>query len=138
MNYSTYNPNTGNVGPRFEQSSAATLNSGWEWSSNTTNNSATGGSTTAFTLTANNWYYTVYSNNNGTVGAYLNNVLISSNTGANGFITTYSDVNLGRGFILDTSRYFSGYISIFKVYNRALTATEINKNWNVQKQKYGL
>lgn len=33
---------------------------------------------------------------------------------------------------------FDGYLSVVRVYNRALTATEITKNWNAQKNYFGL
>lgn len=138
MNYNTYFPNQGNAGPRLEQSSVATLNSGWAWSGNTSNNSIYQGQATAYTLYANNWYNAIFVNNNGTVTAYLNNIAISTSGSPNGFITTYADVNIGRGFSLDSSRYFGGYISIFRIYNRALTSLEVEQNYNIQKGRFGL
>ena len=33
---------------------------------------------------------------------------------------------------------FDGYISVVRVYNRALTPAEITKNWNAQKSYFGL
>lgn len=139
MNYNTYYPNQGNAGPRLEQSSAASLNSGWVWSGNTSNNSLYQGQTTAYTLYANNWYNAVYVNNNGTVNTYLNNTLITSNqSSAYGFVTTYGDANIGRGFSLAGNRYFGGYISIFRIYGRALTTSEVLQNYNAQKGRFGL
>ena len=36
------------------------------------------------------------------------------------------------------SRYWDGDIDIVKIYNRALTATEILQNFNAHKSRYGL
>jgi len=138
MNYNTYYPNQGNAGPRLEQSSVATFNSGWAWSGNTSNNSIYQGQSTAYTLYANNWYNAIYANNNGTVTAYLNGVAISSTSSPNGFITTYGDVNIGRGFSLAGNRYFGGYISIFRIYGRSLITSEVLQNYNAQKSRFGL
>jgi hypothetical protein len=137
MNYSTYG-STGNVGPRLEQNSNGTSNTGWVYGGNTSNNSIYNGQNTNYTIYANNWYSAVWTNNNGNVSYYLNNTLINTQTSPNGFITTFGDVNIGRGFSLAGNRYFNGYISMFKIYNKAMTSTEVGINWNVQKSRFGL
>lgn len=136
MNYSTYNPNTGNVGPRLEQFSDNTFN--WVWSGNTSNNSIYQ-FTTPTAILANQFYHTVFTLNSGTVNAYKNGVLINSNVASpNGYITTFGDVNIGRGFILDPSRYFAGTVPVFKIYNRALSASEVLSNFNHYKTRFNI
>jgi len=136
MNYSTYNPNTGNVGPRMEQFSDNTFN--WVWSGNTSNNGIYN-YTTPSALLANRFYHTVFTLNSGTVNTYKNGVIQDSNVASpNGYITTFGDVNIGRGFILDPSRYFAGTVPVFKIYNRALSAAELTQNYNATKSRFGL
>jgi hypothetical protein len=126
MNYSTYSPNTGNVGPRLEQFSSGEMQ--WVWSGNTTNNYIYNNSITT-PLLANRWYHTIFTLNSGTYNWYVNSTLINTGGSAQGYITTYSDVNLGRGFVLDPARYFSGLINSSRIYNKALSQTDIKQNY---------
>jgi hypothetical protein len=138
MNYSTYFPNQGNAGPRLEMNSAG--ESGWNFSGNTTNNAIFTGMSPVYYIANNIWYHSVWSiNSSGLVNTWLNGVQYAvNNTSPFGYQTSYADVSLGRGFILDTSRYFSGRIPIFRVYSRALSMAEVVQNYNVQKQRFGL
>jgi hypothetical protein len=136
MNYSTYNPNTGNVGPRLEQFSDGTFN--WVWSGNTSSNSLYN-ATTPTSISANTFYHTVFTLGGGVVNTYKNGALINSNVSSpQGYITTFGDVNVGRGFILDPSRYFAGRVPVFKIYNRTLTATEVTNNYLAYKTRFNL
>jgi hypothetical protein len=138
MNYNTYYPNQGNAGPRLEMNSVG--ESGWNFSGNTSNNSIFNGMSPVYNIVANTWYHAVWSiTSSGGVNSWLNGVQYSSNgSSANGYLTTYGDVSLGRGFSLDSSRYFSGRIPIFRIYSRALSMAEVVQNYNVQKQRFGL
>ena len=136
MNYSTYSGVSGNVGPRFEQFSDGTAN--WVWSG-VTNANDPYNYTTAFPLSANTWYHTVFTMNGGIVNTYVNGNIQNSNISSpNGYVTTFGDPNLGRGFVLAGNRYFSGKISNTKIYNRALTAAEISQNFNALRGRYGI
>ena len=126
MNYSTYNPNTGNVGPRLEQTSGAGIN--WIWSGNTTNNNIYN-FTPQISISSNKWYHTVFTLNSGNYNWYLNGNLEYSGTSPQGYVTTYGDVNLGRGFILDPSRYFSGLESSARIYSRTLSTSDVKQNY---------
>ena len=126
MNYSTYNPNTGNVGPRLEQYSTSQIV--WIWSGNTTNNNIYN-FTALENISANRWYHTVFTLNSGAWQWHLNGTLIQSGTSPQGYITTYGDVNLGRGFILDPSRYFSGLESSARIYSRTLSTSDVKQNY---------
>jgi hypothetical protein len=135
MNYSTYNPNTGNVGPRLEQISGTGII--WVWSGNTTNNSIYN-LTSQYLISANKWYHTVFTLNSGTWNWYINGTLIDNGGSPQGYITTFGDVNIGRGFVLDPSRYYSGNIPSVKIYNKALSVSEVLQNYNATKTRYGL
>ena len=135
MNYTTYTGISGNVGPRFEQFTDGTAN--WVWSGVTTANDPAS-FTTPFPLSANTWYHTAFVMNNGTVNTYVNGLIQNSNVSSpNGYVTTFGDPNLGRGFVLAGTRYFSGKIGSFRIYNRALTAAQVYQNYNATNYKYG-
>ena len=77
--------------------------------------------------------------NGGIVNTYVNGNIQNSNISSpNGYVTTFGDPNLGRGFVLAGNRYFSGKISNTKIYNRALSAAEISQNFNALRGRYGL
>ena len=136
MNYSTYTGVTGNVGPRFEQNSSGTA--GWVWSG-VTNATNPFNNSSAVALSANTWYHTMFTMNNGIVNTYVNGVVLDLNiSSSSGYVTTFGDPNLGRGFVLAGNRYFSGKISNFKIYSRALSATEVAQNFNALRARFSI
>lgn len=136
MNYGNYG-STGNVGPRLEQSTGGA--SGWVWSGNTSNNSLLTGQSTTYSISANTWYNATWVNDNGTVAVYLNGVATQTGISSTyGFITTYGAASIGRGFHLDSSRYFAGRVGGVKIYSRALSAAEVSQNFNATRDRYGV
>jgi hypothetical protein len=136
MNYLTYSPTTGNVGPRLEQQTNGYLT--WYWSGNTTDNNTRNSAIVTTNLIVNTWYQAVFTLTSGAFILYLNGTQTNSGTSPQGYITTYGSVNLGRGFVLDSSRYFTGSESILRIYNRTLTTDEVLQNYNAQKSRFGL
>jgi len=70
---------------------------------------------------------------------YLNGVQGNSNTPTNSYITWNNEpLNLGAltGYFIPLA--FNGKISNGKVYNRALSATEITQNFNALRGRYGI
>jgi hypothetical protein len=110
---------------------------------------------TASTTIATNTYYHVVLNKNTSTGLleiYLNGVLSGSQTfdpvtygqwssagnyiGANSLdIGKSTNMTSGQGWATD---YFSGVIPVAKVYNRALSATEVKQNFNALRGRYGI
>lgn len=136
MNYTTYSPNTGNVGPRLEQYSNGTIST--VWSGNTTNNNLYN-NTNQFSISANRYNHFVMTCSGGTMNFYLNGQLVQSGvSSAQGYVTSFADARIGVGFALDGSRYFRGKIPKFAVYNRVLTSSEVLRNYNSAKSRYGL
>lgn len=88
----------------------------------------------------NNWYQIVYTydSNTRTSNIYKNGVLVNSNTltGLSNYLIDSSTANfqqmgwnsLGRGMLLNDAL----------IYNRALSLAEIQQNFNVLKNRYGL
>lgn len=136
MNYANYG-STGNVGPRLEQSTGGAT--GWVWSGNTSNNSLAIGQSVSYNISANTWYNATWVNDNGTVAVYLNGVATQTGISSTyGFITTYGAASIGRGFHLDSSRYFAGRVGTVKIYSKVLSATEILQNFNATRDRYGV
>ena len=69
---------------------------------------------------------------------YVNGVLYSTINNSSMFTNTLNK-NMIIGYFGDTSAgYFSGKISSTRIYNRALTTTEITQNFNSTKSRFGL
>ena len=71
---------------------------------------------------------------NRTIKYYRNGNLITTATGSTN--PTFAWTNLTFGVINLSSGPYSGKISIIKIYNRALTATEIQQNYLATKSRY--
>jgi hypothetical protein len=122
MNYSTY-PGVGNCGPRLELPY-------WVWSNSTTSSGPLQVASLG-AISTNVWYYTAFTMNNGTVNVYVNSNRTDTNIPSTaGYLTTFGSVVLGTGFQLDTNRYFHGSIANFKIYRKALSASECLQNFN--------
>ena len=92
----------------------------------------------SWTATAGVWYNVVFKRESGTCSMYINNTL----TGTPFTMTT--DINLTNTnlFLMrsqhTTGQFLDGKISTFSIYNRALTASEIQQNYNALKGRFGL
>jgi hypothetical protein len=84
------------------------------------------------------WYQIVVScDANQVVRIYLNNTLISTtNTTGAPPSSSGNGIRLMRRW--DDPDYVGGRLSIVNIYDRALTATEINSNWYENKDRFGL
>lgn len=87
------------------------------------------------TLSLNTWYFgaTTYSSTTGWK-LYLNGVEDGSSVDTTTF-TGNQEILVGA---YGAGNYFTGRIGLVQVYNRALTASEILKNYNSTKKRYGL
>jgi hypothetical protein len=87
-------------------------------------------------LNLNTWYHVVGINQAG-VGSkiYLNGIL--DGTGSEIDITS-SLHSLNFGYAPEQIlQYFSGKLSVIRIYNKALTDTEVSQNFNAHKARYG-
>jgi hypothetical protein len=80
----------------------------------------------------NNICYT-YTQSSGTASIYKNGILQGSGNIAS-FIGT-TNILIGRSL---GGGYFVGNGSIYKIYNRVLSASEVAQNYNAQKSRFGL
>jgi hypothetical protein len=92
------------------------------------------------TLADNNWHHalvTVSNLNSSPSGSlYLDGVLASTDTGTTGATTRTSwDTDLRMGRPGASTRYFNGRIDEVRIYNRALSADEVARLYNLKKPK---
>jgi hypothetical protein len=86
----------------------------------------------------NVWYHVVGTFDGSTMRGYVNGVQDSATFSLSGSI-----VNTGAAYAVGrlgtlASLYHSGYIGVNRIYNRALSATEILENFNAEKARFGL
>lgn len=142
-NYS-YNGTTGNIGPRLEMNWSGNLT--WVYSNITnSNNSYYSHSVVSSGLAANTWHCAAITYNGGTNTSttyYNGNAsgLSRSTVGSpTGFVGVMNNVTIGKGFHLGGSeRIFTGRVSNVSIYNRALSASEIQQNFNATRGRYGI
>ena len=87
------------------------------------------------TLTAGNWYHIVGTYDGSNMRVYLNGSE-SSNTSKSGSISTSNNnIEIGR-YGLDSLYAYSDQTAQPRIYNRALTASEVLNNYNATKTQY--
>ena len=107
------------------------------------NNDSTVLESSSFIQTSNTWTCIAVTCNVGTsIALYKNAVLdipTSVNLGGN-VVSGCNKFDIGRGPSIPFSgdNDWDGKISIFRIYNRLLTASEISGNYNAVRQRYGL
>jgi hypothetical protein len=95
--------------------------------------------TTGFAPVINTWYCTAVTYNGATVIQYLNGVSQSTLSYAGTPSSSGAGLRIARRW--DTGAgvdHINGLIPIVRVYNRALSATEMLQNYNAQKSRFGL
>lgn len=96
--------------------------------------------TTATYMNTTNWYQVVGTYTSGARRLYINGVLVNSDTQTGTIATSNGGMSIGvyGGFNGGRGYYYDGNLSSCKVYNRALTAQEVQQNFNAVRGRYGL
>ena len=82
----------------------------------------------------NQWFYVGVTFDGTTRKIYANNDLVASDNPTSHNVTS-TTIQLAKTY---ATEYLQGDISLAKIYNRALTASEIVQNYNATKRRYGL
>jgi hypothetical protein len=90
---------------------------------------------TASGVPVNTWINMVGVYNGANASMYINGVLVSGPT-AKSWNTVANNAQVGRQ--TNGSEYWNGNISQVSIYNRALTTSEIQQNYNALKGRFGL
>ena len=92
-----------------------------------------GGNTGAFTPVVNTWYqfvYTVAKSGSNYIGTlYVNNSAVSGTTTST-IAPTSDPAGIRIGRLWDAGQYINGSIPVVRIYNRALSTSEIAQNYN--------
>ena len=89
-------------------------------------------------IVANKWYHIVGQYDGTNWKLYLNGNQVASNA-ALGPISSTAPISIGAAYIASGyTRYFNGNIAQVSIYNRALTATEIQQNFNALRGRFGI
>jgi hypothetical protein len=94
-----------------------------------------GNDITATNVPLNTWFYLVGVYNGTTAAIYVNGNLVSGPTTLT-WDTVANNAQVGRQ--TNSIEYWNGNISNTSIYNRALTATEIQQNFNALRGRFGI
>jgi hypothetical protein len=86
-------------------------------------------------VSLNSWYYIAGTSSSNNHTLYLNNIVRATSTTG---ITFYSSTDPYKVGYSNIHTYHIGNVSNCRTYNRALTAQEIQQNFNALKGRYGL
>ena len=90
-------------------------------------------------VTNSTWQNIVYSKNGTSLLGYLNGTQLYSGTSASSTVSYENNKNLMIGScVASNSRAFKGDISNTTIYNRALSASEIQQNFNALRGRFGI
>ncbi|MFZ9741626.1 MAG: LamG domain-containing protein [Candidatus Nanopelagicaceae bacterium] len=93
----------------------------------------TAGNDVSYTFSTNTWYNMVMTYNGSNMLIYVNNSLVKTATVTGSIVTNTNKVQVGYHTVV-----LNGKISNCSIYNRALTASEIQQNFNATKSRFGL
>jgi hypothetical protein len=91
--------------------------------------------TTGYTLTANNWYHIVGTcDSSQNITLYVNAVSQASGTGTGTPTTSTGGIRLMRRW--DLENYWGGRLGVVRIYDIALTSTQITQNYLAEKSRF--
>lgn len=96
-------------------------------------------STSSPAITANTWVYIAGVQESSLLKIYINGVLATNGSLSSAASNLLQDCNVAIGYWQgNNSRYLNGQIGYVRIYNRALSASEILKNFNSQRSRYSV
>jgi len=84
-----------------------------------------------------NWHYVGVSFNGTNLSMYVDGIL-DNTSGTFTYSTTGQNNYIARSSHVGHENYVNGSIAIVKIYNRALSATEVSQNFNATRRRFGL
>ena len=100
-----------------------------------TGNTTAGSLVASQTLTAGNWYHCVFTSDGTTIKIYVNALEGNSLSYSGGFYVSTKNLEIGT-YQTDEDKAYNGQIAQSRIYNRALTASEVLRNYNSGKNTY--
>ena len=93
--------------------------------------------TTSSYISTSNWAHIVGTYTSGSRITYINGVAVTSDSQTGTINTNTSGMYIGA-YGTGTGYFYNGALSICRVYNRVLSATEILQNFNALRGRYGI
>ena len=90
------------------------------------------------TAAINTWYHFVGRRSGGNLTVWINGTNVTVNSASTSISFTTADPRIGSNPAAPTGEYWNGDIAETRIYNRALTATEVSQNFNATRSKYGV
>jgi hypothetical protein len=96
--------------------------------------------TTASFMNTSNWFQIVGTYTSGSRILYINGVQVNSDAQTGTIATNSSGMSIGAygGNSGSNGYFYNGALSICRVYNRVLSATEVLQNFNAARGRYGI
>lgn len=96
--------------------------------------------TTGFAPTLNTWYQIVGTYDGSTIKQYVNGTASGGTLNVSATLQSGGEVRMMKRWdsALTSGNLIDGDLSIVRIYNRALNATEITQNYNANKSRFGL
>ena len=88
----------------------------------------------SYTFLTNTWYNMVMTYNGSNMLIYVNNVLVKTATVTGAILTNANIIQIG--YLLTV--FLNGKISNCSIYNRVLTAAEVEQNYNALRGRFGI
>jgi hypothetical protein len=133
-NWLRYPGSYSNVGPRLEQDSAGKL----VWITGDMSGSYEFWNLVSSGLNSSVYHCACLTKNGNTFTSFYNGSFVESRTASYTWPGDFNNVNIGRGFQDSGERWFIGQIPSVKIYNGALSAAEVQQNFNAQRTRYGI
>jgi hypothetical protein len=103
------------------------------------NNSSTSYNIASSTgLSLNTWYHVAATDDGTTVRLYVNGSQVASGSSATSTTNSPMTLYVGAWPGAGSATFFKGQIPLLKIYTRALTANEIQQNFNAIRSRYGI
>jgi hypothetical protein len=99
------------------------------------NGTGTSAGVNSVDLTSDEWYHIVGTYDGANVRVYTNGIESNSTPSSVTLNTTDTNLDIGR---FNNDNEYPDPIALPRIYNRALTATEVARNYNADKSKFGL
>lgn len=95
-------------------------------------------------ISTNTWYHFVGTYDLSSIKTYADGVLEATTVYSSSIVYDTSNTELtigstydGTGYQVNNTRWWDGAMGIIRIYNRALTATEILQNYNANRTRFG-